>query len=60
MKENDPYFFMIYTIFITFVKLFLRNHDGQNLDFIDFEESFFVVCAVSLFLENSTIADFAF
>ena len=43
MNQNSAYFFMIYTIFIMFVKLFLRNNDGQNLDFGDFEQSFFVV-----------------
>jgi hypothetical protein len=43
MKEDSAYHFMVYTIFITFVKLFMRNDDGQNLEFADFEESFFVV-----------------
>ena len=48
MKENSPYHFMIYTIFIMFVKLFMRQDDGKNLVFEDFEESFFVVRIVNV------------
>lgn len=43
MKENSPYFFKIYAIFITFVELFMRQDDGKDLVFNDFEELFFVV-----------------
>jgi hypothetical protein len=53
MKDDNGYFFMIYNIFITFVKLFLRKDGVQNLNFEDFEESFFVVSKNDVIDEKS-------